>query len=51
MPGTAQEVELENEDGNLLYSVEVRTATWEQDVKVDAGNARVLHVEADDDGW
>ena len=50
VPGTVQEVELENEDGNLVYSVEVRTATGEQDVKVDAGNARVLHVEVDDDG-
>lgn len=45
VPGTATSVALENEDGNLVYGVSVRTATGESDVKVDAGNARVLHVE------
>lgn len=48
VPGTAGKVALENEDGNLVYGVTVRTATGEQDVKVDAGNARVLHVERDE---
>lgn len=45
VPGTATLVELENEDGNLVYGVVVRTAAGERDVKVDAGNGRVLHVE------
>lgn len=49
VPGTAGQVELDNENGNVVYSVEItkadRTAV---DVKVDAGNAKVLHQEADD---
>jgi uncharacterized membrane protein YkoI len=45
VPGTATSVELENEDGNLVYGVSVKTATGESDVKVDAGNGKVLHVE------
>jgi uncharacterized membrane protein YkoI len=45
VPGTATSVELENEDGNLVYGVSVKTASGERDVKVDAGNGKVLHVE------
>lgn len=45
VPGTALTVALENEDGNLVYGVSVRTTAGERDVKVDAGNGRVLHVE------
>jgi uncharacterized membrane protein YkoI len=48
VPGTATGVELENEDGNLVYGVTVKTATGEKDVKVDAGNGKVLHVEQDE---
>lgn len=47
VPGTVKHVELENEDGNLVYGVEVKTANGESDVKVDAGDGRVLHVEQD----
>jgi uncharacterized membrane protein YkoI len=47
-PGTATSVELENEDGNLVYGVTVKTAAGERDVKVDAGNGKVLHVEQDE---
>jgi uncharacterized membrane protein YkoI len=47
VPGTVKKVELENEDGNVVYGVEVKTASGEQDVKVDAGDGRVLHVEKD----
>lgn len=47
VPGTVTGVELENEDGNLVYSVSVKTSAGEQDVKVDAGNGKVLHVEKD----
>ena len=47
VPGTVKKVELENEDGNVVYGVEIKTADGERDVKVDAGNGRVLHVEKD----
>ncbi len=47
VPGTVLKVALDNENGNLVYSVEVRTASNEvKDVKVDAGNGAVLHVDA-----
>lgn len=48
VPGTVKKVELENEDGNVVYGVEIKTADGERDVKVDAGNGKVLHVEKDD---
>jgi uncharacterized membrane protein YkoI len=47
VPGTVKRVELENENGNVVYGVEITTANGESDVKVDAGNGRVLHVEKD----
>ncbi|WP_432262722.1 PepSY domain-containing protein [Cupriavidus sp. TMH.W2] len=48
--GTVLRVALDNENGNLVYSVEIKTATNEiQDVKVDAGNGAVLHVDAGGD--
>jgi uncharacterized membrane protein YkoI len=47
VPGTVKKVELENEDGNVVYSVEIKTADGERDVKVDAGDGRVLHVQKD----
>ncbi len=50
VPGTVTAVELENEDGNLVYSVEVKTSAGDQDVKVDAGNGKVLHVDKDGEG-
>jgi uncharacterized membrane protein YkoI len=50
VPGTAKKVELENEDGNVVYGVEIKTARGESDVKVDAGDGRVLHVEHDGEG-
>lgn len=39
--GQASKVELENEDGNLVYAVKI----GQQEVKVDAGNGRVLYSE------
>jgi uncharacterized membrane protein YkoI len=45
VPGTATSTELENEDGNLVYGVAVKTKAGEREVKVDAGNGKVLHVE------
>jgi uncharacterized membrane protein YkoI len=47
VPGRVKKVELENEDGNVVYGVEIKTADGESDVKVDAGDGRVLHVEKD----
>jgi uncharacterized membrane protein YkoI len=47
--GTAEAVALENEDGNLVYSVKVKTTGGQREVKVDAGDGRVLHVGADGD--
>ncbi|HEV7595573.1 MAG TPA: PepSY domain-containing protein [Gemmatimonadaceae bacterium] len=48
VPGTATGVELENEDGNLVYGVTIKTTAGEKDVKVDAGNGKVLQVEQDE---
>jgi uncharacterized membrane protein YkoI len=42
VPGDVQKVELDNENGSLVYSVEIGG----KDVKVDAGNGAVLHVES-----
>ncbi|MCU1545244.1 MAG: propeptide PepSY amd peptidase [Homoserinimonas sp.] len=50
VPGTAGAVELDNENGYVVYSVEVTAADGSSvDVKVDAGNGDVLAEEADDD--
>lgn len=38
----AKSITLENEDGNLVYAVEI----GQQKVKVDAGNGRILYTEA-----
>lgn len=43
VPGDAGKVELDNENGSLVYSVEIGG----QDVKVDAGTGVVLQVESD----
>ena len=48
--GTVKKVELENEDGNVVFGVEIKTAEGESDVKIDAGDGRVLHVEKDGEG-
>jgi uncharacterized membrane protein YkoI len=39
--GKASQVELENEDGNLVYSVII----GQKDVKVDAGNGKILYTD------
>ena len=50
VPGTVLKAELDDENGNLVYSVEIMTHTHEiKDVKVDAGNGNVLHVDAGDE--
>jgi uncharacterized membrane protein YkoI len=45
--GTVNKVELENENGNVVYSVEMTKNNKETDVKIDAGNGKVLKI---DDG-
>ena len=43
VPGQAVKAELDNENGNLVYSVEVKDASGATvDVKVDAGNGQIL---------
>ncbi len=50
VPGTAEKVELENENGNVVFGTEVTTASGARvDVKVDAGNGAVLAQEPEDD--
>lgn len=46
--GTAFSVELENEDGYLVYGVHIEDSDGKYDVKVDAGNGSVLKVDSDD---
>jgi uncharacterized membrane protein YkoI len=48
VPGTAGKVELDNENGNVVYSVQITDASGKViDVKVDAGNGSVLHQATD----
>ena len=43
-PRNYKKVSLDNENGNLVYSVEIKTASNEvKDVKVDAGSGNVLY--------
>lgn len=47
IPGKVTEISLDNEDGNVVYSVEVKTTKNVVEVKVDAGNGQVLAQEND----
>ncbi|KYH33261.1 PepSY domain-containing protein [Neomoorella mulderi] len=47
VPGTVKKVALDNENGNLVYSVEIQAASGSIDVKVDAGNGQVLTQDRD----
>ncbi|WP_235603321.1 PepSY domain-containing protein [Thermoanaerobacter sp. YS13] len=49
VPGTVTKVNLDNENGYLVYSVEIKTNTGLVDVKVDAGNGAVLAQEKGQD--
>ncbi len=42
--GTATSAKLENENGNVVYEVKIGT----KEVKVDAGNGKILNVESDE---
>lgn len=50
VPGEVLSAALDNENGNLVYSVVITPTAGgpAQDVKVDAGNGAVLHIDADD---
>jgi hypothetical protein len=48
VPGKVLKAELENENGFLVYGVEIAKADRQiADVKIDAGNGKVLKIEAD----
>ncbi|MFE4893739.1 PepSY domain-containing protein [Peribacillus butanolivorans] len=50
VPGTVKEVELEDEDGTVVYSVNVQAKDGsKQEVKIDAQTGKVLKVESDDE--
>jgi uncharacterized membrane protein YkoI len=50
LPGTVNEVELDNENGTVVYSVEVADHGTTTDVKVDPGTGKVLAQESSEDG-
>lgn len=50
VPGTVEEVELEDEDGKLVFEIEiVSTDGTETEVEIDAMSGDVLEIESDDD--
>lgn len=49
VPGKVVKVSLDNENGNVVYSVEIATGTGIKDVKVDAGNGHVLYIDIGND--
>ncbi|MBD7985721.1 PepSY domain-containing protein [Sporosarcina sp. Sa2YVA2] len=50
VPGTIDEVELEDEDGTIVYEFEIVSEDGtEQEVKVDANTGKIVKVEADDE--
>ncbi len=50
VPGEVAKVELDDENGSVVYSVEIVDSTGAQiDVKVDAGDGTVLDQQADDE--
>ncbi|KAB7705602.1 hypothetical protein F9802_13790 [Bacillus aerolatus] len=50
VPGTVKNVELDDEDGTVVYEVEVQAKDGkEQDVKIDAQTGKVIKIEKDDE--
>jgi uncharacterized membrane protein YkoI len=43
--GTVTGISLENENGNLVYSVQITKGSINYDVKIDAGNGNILFIE------
>ena len=51
MPGEVQEIELENEDGKMMYEIEILAAAdgQEMEIEIDAETGEVIEIEADGD--
>lgn len=49
VPGKVIKVSLDNENGYVVYSVEISTNAGVKDVKVDAGTGQVLYVDIDNE--
>lgn len=47
--GTVEEIELEKENGNAVYSVEILNEEGEHDIKVDAYTGKILKIEVEND--
>ena len=47
--GTVEEIELEKENGNAFYSVEIINGKGEHDIKVDAYTGKILKIEVEND--
>ncbi|PZP58920.1 MAG: hypothetical protein DI596_07235 [Azospira oryzae] len=49
LPGEVVKAKLDDEDGYLVWQIDVKHAKGVTEVAVDAGNAKVLAMEAEDD--
>jgi len=49
VPGKTQEIELELENGQLIYSVEIETTDGTKEVSIDAISGEIIKIENDDD--
>lgn len=49
VPGQVVKVELDKEDGILVYEVDIRTPTGVYEVQVNASTGQVIKIELDDD--
>jgi hypothetical protein len=49
LPGKVVKAKLDDEDGYLVWQIDVKHATGVTEVAVDAGNAKILAMEAEDD--
>src|SRR3989338_7052387 len=47
--GTVEEIELEKENGNPIYSVEIINEKGEHDIKIDAHTGKILKIEVEND--
>jgi len=48
--GSIKGTKLENEDGNIVYNVAVANGNSETEVKIDAGNGKILKTEKEETG-
>jgi len=49
MPGQVVKAKLDDEDGYLVWQIDVKHAKGTTEIAVDAGNAKVLAAEAEED--